>query len=97
MWPLHMEMAGVVKIMHHRNVRDYKLPELPRFSVDVYCPKTRTIYDSFEYYFHGRTCQPFRDATAMRGGTLAERYERTISRQELITRAGCLCQVPMGM
>ena len=62
---------------------------MPRFGVDVYCPETRTIYDRFGY-FHGHTCQPFRDVSTMGGNALAERYERTMSRLEQITRTGYL-------
>jgi len=45
-WLLHMEQSDGVKIMHGRNGREYKVPELPRFSVDVYCSQTRTVYES---------------------------------------------------
>jgi len=43
MWLLHMEETDGVKIMHGRNGREYKVPELPQFSVDGYCPETLTI------------------------------------------------------
>ena len=88
MWLLHMEETGGVQIMHCRNGREYRLPELPRFSVVVYCPQTNTIYDFFGCFWHGHTCQPFRDVATLSGDTLAEGYERTISRLEQITRAG---------
>ena len=39
MWLLHMEETDGVKIMHCRNVREYRLPELPRFNIDGYCPR----------------------------------------------------------
>ena len=45
MWLLHMEETNGCKIMHARNGREYRLPELPRFSVDVSCPETRTVYE----------------------------------------------------
>jgi len=45
MWLLKMEETDGVKIMHCRKVSEYRLPELPRFSVDWYCPETRTIYE----------------------------------------------------
>ena len=79
---LHMEGNDGVKIIHCRNGRDYKLPELPNFSVDDYCPETRTVYEFFGCYFHGHTCEPFRDVTTMNGDTIAEWYERMILRLE---------------
>jgi len=88
-WLMLMEETDCVKIMHGRNW----LPELPRFSVDGYCPRTRTVYESFGCYFHGHTCKTFRDVTTLRGDTLAERYEQTMSRLEQITRAGYLVNV----
>jgi G:T-mismatch repair DNA endonuclease (very short patch repair protein) len=39
-------------------------------------------------FWHGHTSQPFRDVSTMSGDTLAERYERTMSRLEQITHAG---------
>jgi len=90
MWLLHIEVTDGVKIM---NGREYKVPELPHFSVDGYCPKTRTIHEFFGCYFHGHTCQPFRDVITTSGDTLAERYERTMSRLEQITRSGYLVKV----
>jgi len=35
---IHMEQIDGVNIMHGRNLREYKLPELPCFSVDGYEP-----------------------------------------------------------
>ena len=93
MWLLHMLQTDVVEIMHVRNGRDYRLPELPHFNVDSYCPDTRTICRLFVRHYHGHTCQPFRDITNMIGGQLAERYTRTISRLKQITRAGYLVNV----
>jgi len=88
MWLLHLEETDAVLIMHCRNGREYRLPELPSFSVDGYCTETNTIYESFGCFWHGHTCQPFRDVATLRGDTLAERYERNTSRLEQITRAG---------
>ena len=51
MWLLLMEVTDGVKIMNSRNGREYKVPELPHFSVDGYCPETRTIYEFFGCYF----------------------------------------------
>jgi len=47
MWLLHMEETDGVQIMHCRNGREYRLPELPNFSVDGYCPETNTNYEFF--------------------------------------------------
>jgi len=84
MWLLRMEATDGVKIMH---CREYTLPELPHFSVDVYCPDTRTVYEFFGCYLHGHTCQPVRDVTTLISDTLAELYEQRMSRLEQITRA----------
>jgi len=92
-WLLHMEETDVVKIIHCRNGRDYSLPELPHFSVDGYCPETRRVYNFFGCFYHGNTCQPFRDVTTLRGDTLAERYEQTMSRLVHIMREGYLVKV----
>jgi hypothetical protein len=43
MWILHMEQIYGCKIQHARNGREYRLPDLPRFSVDGYCAETRTV------------------------------------------------------
>jgi hypothetical protein len=43
MWLIHMEEVDGCRIMHARNGREYELPELPHFSVDVYCAETRTV------------------------------------------------------
>jgi len=88
MWLLHMEQIDGVKIIHGRNSRECKVPELLRFSADGYFPETRTIYEFFGCHSHGHTCQPYRDVITMNGDKLAERYERTMSRLEQITRAG---------
>jgi len=88
MWLLHMEEKDGVKIMHGRNGREYKVPELPHFSADGYCAETKTIYEFNGCFYHGHTCQSFHDVTTTSGDTLAESYERTISRLEQITREG---------
>jgi G:T-mismatch repair DNA endonuclease (very short patch repair protein) len=74
--------------MHGRNGREYRLPNLHRFSVDVYCPETNMAYEFFGCLRHGHVCQPFRDVITTRDDTLAERYDRTMSRLEQITPAG---------
>jgi len=45
MWLLHMEETDGVKIIHDPNSREYRLPEMPRFSVDGYCPETHILYE----------------------------------------------------
>ena len=45
-------------------------------------------------FFHGCVkCQPFRDLKTLGEDTLAERYERTTARLELITNAGYTVKV----
>jgi len=92
-WLLHMEETDGVKIMHCRNGREYRLPELRSFNVDWYCSETRTADELFGCSYHGHTRQPFRDVTTMRGDTLAERYEQTMSLLKQIKRAGYLIKV----
>jgi hypothetical protein len=82
MWLVHRERTNGCTIL-----REQRLPELPRLSVDGFCPETRTVYE-FMGYYHGHTCQPFRDVTTAVGDTLAERYERTMSRIGQIAGAG---------
>ena len=80
-------MDGGRKITHGRNGRFYRLPELPQFSVEIFGSETSTVYEFLGCYYHGHTCQPYRDVWTMRRETLGERYERTILRVEHITRA----------
>ena len=93
MWLVHREWTDGCKILHGRNGRDYRPPDLPHLSVDGFCPKTRTVYEFMGCYYHGHTCQQFRDVTTVVGDTLAERYERTMARIEQIARAGYLLEV----
>jgi G:T-mismatch repair DNA endonuclease (very short patch repair protein) len=88
MWLLHMEQVDDCQIMHARNGREYRLPELPHFGVDGYCAETRTVYEFLGCFYHWHTCQPYRDTPTVSEETLAERYERTMSRIEQITRSG---------
>jgi len=88
MWLLHMQQVDNCHIKHARNGREYRLPELPNFSVDGYCEETRTVYEFLGCYFHGHTCQSFRDVPTQSKETLADRYERTMTRLEQITRQG---------
>jgi len=82
-----------VKILHGRNGREFKVPELPLFSLVCYCPETRRIYQFFGFHWHGHTCQPFRDVITFNGDTLADRYERTFSLLEQMTRVGYLVKI----
>ena len=94
MWLLHMERTDGCHIQHARNGREYRPPELPQYSVDGYCAETRTIYEFLGCYYHGCKCQPFRDVKTLASGeTLAERYEQTMARIELLTRAGYTVKV----
>ena len=103
MWLVYREKTGGRKILHGRNGREYRLPELPNLSVDGFCPETRTVYEILGCYFHGHTCQTFRDVTTIVGVTLAEGYERTMARIEQIARAGyqvevqCECEFDEGI
>jgi len=89
MWLVYSEMmdGGGRKILHGRNGREYRQPELPNFSVDGFCLETRTVYDFLGCYYHDHTCHPYRDVCTMQGDTLAEGYESTMVRIEQITRA----------
>jgi G:T-mismatch repair DNA endonuclease (very short patch repair protein) len=87
MWLLHLQQTDGVVIKHARNGREYKLPELPHFSVDGYCAETNTIYEYFGCHWHGHHCQRFCDIPTTNGDTLAARYEHSMSRLEQLTRA----------
>ena len=53
MWLLHMEETDGEQIKHCRNGQEYRLPELPRFSVDGYCTETKTVYEFFGCFWQG--------------------------------------------
>ena len=89
MWLLHMEDEENCKILHARNGREYKLLELPHFSVDGYCAVTRTVFKLIGCFFYVCNCQPVRDQKTLGADTLADRYERTMARIELISKIGC--------
>jgi len=89
-----MENTDGVQVIHCRKGREYKLPELRGINVDGYCPETNKIYEHFACFWHGHTCQPFRDVATLSGDTLAERYERTMSRLVHLTRVGYQVKVP---
>jgi G:T-mismatch repair DNA endonuclease (very short patch repair protein) len=88
MWLVFMERADGRAIQHGRNGREYRLPELPAYSVDGYCAQSRTVYEFLGCFWHGHTCQPFRDVITMSGDTRADRYEQTLAGIEQIARAG---------
>lgn len=48
-----MEQTDGCGIMHARNRREYRLPELPHFSVDGNCAETRTVYEFFAVFTMG--------------------------------------------
>ena len=88
MWILHMEQTDECTIMQPRNGQEFRLPELPCYSVDGYCAESRTDYEFLGYFWHGRKCLPIRDHNTLDEDTLAERYEKTMARIEQITAAG---------
>ena len=55
--------------------------------MDGYCEETRTVYEFYGCFYHGHTCQPYRDVNSKNGKILDDRYERRMTRFELITRA----------
>jgi G:T-mismatch repair DNA endonuclease (very short patch repair protein) len=90
MWLIYKEQTDKCKIMHGRNGREYRMPEVPRLSVDGYCPETKIVYEFYGCYYHGHRCMPYRDTATLRRDkdTLAQRYEQTMTRLEQITKAG---------
>ena len=62
-----MEQTDGEVIKHGRNGNEYRLLELPHYSVDCYCSETNTIYEIFRYYFYGRNCEPFRAVNTTNG------------------------------
>jgi G:T-mismatch repair DNA endonuclease (very short patch repair protein) len=93
MWLVYREQTDGCLIRHGRNGREYRLPELPTFSVDGFCAETNTVYELNGCYWHGHSCQPFRDTPTMAGDTLAERYEKSNARLAKITEAGYQAEV----
>jgi len=47
MWILNTEQTDLCTIMYARNGREFRLHELPRYSVDGYCAETRKVYEFF--------------------------------------------------
>jgi len=93
MWILHMEQTNECTIMYARKGRKFRLPELPRYSVDGYCAEAKTVYECFGCFYDGCKCQPMRDHKTLDADTLAERYEKTMSRIEQIAAAGYTTKV----
>jgi G:T-mismatch repair DNA endonuclease (very short patch repair protein) len=87
-WLLYKHQTDGENILHARNGREFRLPELPHLRVDGYCPQTRKVYEFLGCFWHGHVCKQFRDVPTMGGDTLSDRYEKTMARLEQITRAG---------
>ena len=90
MWLVYEQNSeGNRRIRHGRNGKEYRLPELPNYSVDGFCEETGTVYEFMGCFWHGHTCLSFRDVTICNSEeTLADRYEKTMIRLERITEAG---------
>ena len=89
----YRERLDGYRIMLGRNGREYSLPALPCLSVNGFCKETNTVYEFCECYWHGHTCQPYCDVAAGAPDTVAQRYERTMTRLEQITQAGYQVEV----
>ena len=87
MWILHMEQTDGCIIMHARNGREFRLPELPATVSTVIAQKPKRS-TNFGDVLDGCKFRPLRDFETLGGDTFAERYERTMSRNEQITAAG---------
>jgi G:T-mismatch repair DNA endonuclease (very short patch repair protein) len=85
---VYSEQTDGCRIQHGRNGCEYRLHELPNLSVDGFCAETKTVYEFKGCYWHGHSCQPFRDVPTLAGDKLAERYEKTMTRLAQITQAG---------
>jgi hypothetical protein len=53
MWLIYREQTDNCKIIHGRNGREYRMPEVPRFNVDGYCPETKKVHEFCGCYYHG--------------------------------------------
>jgi hypothetical protein len=42
---IYKEQTDGCSILHARNGREFRLPELSHLSVDGYCPETKKVYD----------------------------------------------------
>ena len=88
MWLVYREQQDGCRIMHGRNVREFRLPKLPRLSVDCFCRETNAVYKLCGCYWHGHICLPYRYVRTGAGDTIAQRYERNMARLEQIRQAG---------
>jgi hypothetical protein len=79
MWLLYKEKVDGIKILHARNGREYRLPELPHLSVDGFCPEKRKVLEFCGCFWHGHTCLPFRDVPTMCGITLNYNASRLVN------------------
>ena len=94
MWLTYVQMSDGRRLRHGHNRKEYRLPELQRYSVDGYCEKTKTVYEFMGCFWHGLTSLAFRDRpVGMDDETLVDRYERTMNRLEQITGAGYQVEV----
>ena len=92
MWLVYREQLDGCRIMHGRNGGEYRFPALPRLSVDGFCEETNIVYEFCVCYWY--YILVFRSVTSLEAGdTLAERYEKTMSRLEQITQAGYQAEV----
>ena len=48
MWILHTD--GRLYNNARQEVREFMLPELPRYSVDDYCAENKTVYEFLEFF-----------------------------------------------
>jgi hypothetical protein len=71
---MYSKVTSYILIQHIRNGCEFR-PELPHYSVDGYCAEARTMYEFLRCYYHGCTCQTFRDVKMLGGDTLSERFK----------------------
>jgi hypothetical protein len=96
MWLLHMEQTdGGCRILHARNCREYRLPELPFYSADGYCVKTRNVFEflgCFYTFAHVDRSGIFPHSLGIlwQSGKNAQRQNRTDSARRV-------CLDPMGI
>jgi hypothetical protein len=50
MWLIYRQQTENCKMLHGRNGREYRLPELPHLSVDGFCPETKKVYEFYGCY-----------------------------------------------
>ena len=93
MWILHMEQTDGCTIMQARNGREFRLHELPRYSVDGYCAETRRVYKLLGLF--GTAVNVNRCATTRHWIKIhwPNFYEKTMARIEQIAAAGYTVKV----